>query len=58
MNINTTYVMCDEVIRLLEEAEEKTNYPKEELLMLALRKMMKDCLFHVHIPARGRALPC
>ncbi len=42
MNIKTTYVMCDEVIGLLAEAEEKTKYQKEELLVKAMRKMMKD----------------
>ncbi len=42
MNIYTTYVMRDEVIALLEEAEEKTKLPKEELLVQAMRKMMKD----------------
>ncbi len=42
MNIYTTYVMCDEIIALLEEAEEKTKLPKEELLVQAMRKMMKD----------------
>ncbi len=42
MNITTTYVMCDDVIALLENAEETTKYPKEKLLMLAMRKMMKD----------------
>ncbi len=42
MNIKTTYVMCDEVIALLAEAEEKTKYQKEELLIKAMRKMMQN----------------
>ncbi len=52
MNINTTYVMCDEVIALLTEAEEKTKWPREKLLLLAMRKMMKD--YEVYERADGR----
>ena len=43
MYIDTTYVMCDDVIALLAEAEERTKRPKEELLVLAMRMMLKDC---------------
>ncbi len=43
MNIDTTYVMCEDVIALLYDAEEKTKRPKEELLVLAMRMMLKDC---------------
>ncbi len=47
MYIDTTYVMCEDVIALLAEAEEKTKRPKEELLVLAMRMMLKDCeLYH------------
>ncbi len=47
MFIYTTYVMCDDVITLLDEAEEKTKCPREELLVLAMRMMLKDCeLYH------------
>ncbi len=42
MNIDTTYVMCEDVIALLAEAEERTKRPKEELLVLAMRMMLKD----------------
>ncbi len=42
MFIDTTYVMCEDVIALLAEAEEKTKRPKEELLVLAMRMMLKD----------------
>ncbi len=42
MYIDTTYVMCEDVIALLDEAEEKTKRQKEELLVLAMRMMLKD----------------
>ncbi len=42
MYIDTTYVMCEDVIALLDEAEEKTKRPREELLVLAMRMMLND----------------
>ncbi len=42
MNITTTCVMRDDVIALLADAEETTKMPKEELLLLSMRKMMKN----------------
>jgi len=42
MMIDTTYVMCEEVIALLAEAEEKTGYTKEELVVMVMRKMMRN----------------
>ncbi len=42
MYIDTTYVMCEDVIMLLAEAEEKTKRPQEELLVIAMRMMLKD----------------
>jgi len=42
MYIDTTYVMREEVISLLISAEEQTSYSREELLVMAMRKMMKD----------------
>ncbi len=40
--MDTTYVMREEVISLLISAEEQTMYSREELLVMAMRKMMKD----------------
>ncbi len=42
MYIDTTYVMCDDVIERLADAEERTKRPQEELLVLSMRLMMKD----------------
>ncbi len=42
MNIDTTYVMCNDVIALLIDAEEQTKCPKEELLVLSMRMMIND----------------
>ncbi len=42
MFIDTTYVMCDEVIDLLVEAEEKTKCSKEALIVQSMRKVMRN----------------
>ncbi len=42
MYIDTTYVMCDDVIARLADAEEQTKRPQEELLVLAMRMMMNN----------------
>ncbi len=52
MYIDTTYVMCEDVIALLDEAEETTKKPREELLVIAMRMMLKD--YEVYLRMDGR----
>lgn len=52
MFIVTTYVMCEDVIDLIENAEEKTKLPKEMLLMFTMHRMMKD--YRSYIREEGR----
>lgn len=42
MIIRTTYVLCEEVLKLLLDAQEKTKWSVEALLLMVMRKMMKS----------------